>query len=63
MNMNPIEPTKLTLNVKEAAKFSGLGEKHIRKLLADNQLKHIKSGVKHLIPVWAIEEFLKLEAA
>ncbi len=50
---------KLYLSVKEAAAYSGLAEYYIRKLIADNKVPYVETGVKFLINRIALEEYLK----
>ena len=55
--------TPQATNVRGAMKITEIGERGIRDAIRDRRLKVIRVGRKIIIPLWAIEEFLKLEAA
>jgi hypothetical protein len=56
---------KLTTNIPGASRDTGIGQKTLRDAIADGRLKCIKVGRrgKIVIPIWALEEFLRSEAA
>jgi hypothetical protein len=58
---NPHTPQ--ATNIKGFMKITGMGEDGARKAVAEKRVKVIRVGRKIIIPLWAIEEFLKLEAA
>jgi excisionase family DNA binding protein len=48
----------LTLTVRAASKYSGLGEHVLRDAIAANELPHIKVGRRILIPVDGLKRFV-----
>jgi Helix-turn-helix domain len=56
---------KLTTNIPGASRDTGIGQKTLRDAVASGRLKAIKVGRrgKIVIPLWALEEFLRSEAA
>ena len=50
---------KLGYSVKEAVYASGLGRNSILKAIYNNQLKHLRFNRRIIIPIWALEDFLK----
>ncbi len=46
------------LNVRDAAKFTGIGKSKLYQLMADGQLVYCKIGSARRIPKRALQEFL-----
>lgn len=55
--------TPLATNVEGFMEATGMGKNSARKAIRDRRVKVIRVGRKIIIPLWAIEEFLKLEAS
>ena len=55
--------TPLATNVEGFMKATGMGRDSARLAIRDRRVKVIRVGRKIIIPLWAIEEFLKLEAS
>ena len=55
--------TPLATNVKGVMELTGIGEKGVREAIRNRQLKVLRVGRKLVIPLWAIEEFVRQCAA
>jgi hypothetical protein len=51
-------PTKLGLNVLEAARVSGLGRDSVYKAIESGALATIKSAKKNTVPIWNLLDWM-----
>jgi excisionase family DNA binding protein len=59
MDRMPEEVRRQALSPVEAARAMGLGERTVRDLCRDGQLRHVRVGARIVIPTKAIDEFLE----
>lgn len=65
MSLQKEQPTiaPLLVSIPEAAKILSTTKWQIRTLLWKDKLPHLKLGKRHLIPVRALEDFVRKEVA
>jgi excisionase family DNA binding protein len=56
-------PLKLVLTVAECAAALSVSQRHVWRLISRNELPHIKLGGRTVVPVAALEAFLRERAA
>lgn len=49
---------RITRSVREVSHILGISDRAVRKLIRANLLYAIQVGRKHIIPLWAINEFI-----
>jgi Helix-turn-helix domain len=55
--------TPLATNIEGFMKMTGMGRDSAYNAIRDKRVKVVRVGRKIIVPLWAIEEFLKLEAS
>ncbi|HEU4425025.1 MAG TPA: helix-turn-helix domain-containing protein [Pilimelia sp.] len=53
---------KAMYDVPEAATYMGIGERTLRRMIADDEIESIKIGARRLVPRHVIDAYLKAKA-
>lgn len=58
MTLDP-RPPAITVRIKDACRITGIGRSKLYELITAGEIKIVKVGTMTLVPVVALEEFLK----